>query len=182
MAYTVSQTQSQALTVLKAYLQALTSLPNASVVQGQPNRVAPPAAQDYIVFTPLMRNRLATNVIGYNSSNAGLLNQKTQTQYTQLTVQVDIYGPNSSEFAQILSTEFRSFDAVDYFNAAGLDKAPLYTSDPRDLPFVDEGDQVQMRWSVDCELQINVGVTSPQEFADSLAVGVISVDAEFPPV
>lgn len=181
MAYTVSQTQSQILTVLKAYLQALTGFANANVVQGQPNRVAQPKATDYIVFTPFGRLRLATNEVSYSSSTASLLDQKTQTQSTQLTVQVDIYGPQSADWAQVLSTEFRSFDAVDYFQAAGFDEAPLYTSEPRQLPFHDEAGQVQNRWSVDVVLQVNIGVTSPQDFADSLQAGIISVDVEWPP-
>lgn len=181
MAYIVSQTQSQVLTVLKAYLQALTGFPNTSVIQGQPNRVAQPKATDYIVFTLFGRQRLATNEVEYSSSTATLLDQKTQTQSTQLTVQVDIYGPQSADWAQVLTTEWRSFDATDYFQAAGFDEAPLYTSEPRQLPFHDESNQVQNHWSIDLYLQVNVGVTSSQQFADSLSAGIINVDAEWHP-
>lgn len=181
MAYTLSQTQSQILTVLANYLIALTGFDPNNVVQGQPNRVPAPAASDYIVFTPFGRQRLATNEVEYSSSTATLLDQKTQTQSTQLTVQVDIYGPASADWAQVLTTEWRSFDAVDYFAAAGFDKAPLYTSEPRQLPFHDESNQVQNRWSIDLYLQVNVGVTNPQQFADSLSAGIIEVDAEWPP-
>jgi hypothetical protein len=179
--YSLGQTQSQVLTVVKAWLQEVTALGNTAVVQGQPNRVAAPSATNYIVFTPIMRERLATNVVKYSSSNATLLDQHTSTQSTRFTVQVDVYGPASPDTIQILSTEFRSNDAVEYFAAAITDVTPLYTSEPRQIPFVDEGDQVQMRWSIDLACQIKPGVTTSQQFADSLEIGMIPVDVYFPP-
>lgn len=179
---TLDLTQSQTLTVLKAYLQDLTGYPNSAVVQGQPNRIAAPSATNYIVFTPLMRNRLATNTVQYSSSNATVLNQHTNIQSAMLPVQVDCYGPTSADIAQILSTEFRSSDAIDYFALAGLQVTPLYTSDPRQVPFSDEGDQIQMRWSLDCHLQLKPGVTTVQPFADSLSISILeSVDVYSPP-
>lgn len=181
MAYVLDLSQTQTLTVLRAFLIALSGYDPKYVVQGQPNRVAAPTATSYIVFTPLMRNRLATNVVKFSSSNAAVLDQHTNVQSAMLPVQVDCYGPTSADLAQILSTEFRSQDAIDFFSAAGLEVTPLYTSDPRQIPFMDEGDQVQQRWSTDVNLQIKVGVTSAQQFADAISTGLINVDAEFPP-
>lgn len=182
MAFVLGQTQSQALTVVANWLIAVTGFDPSVVVQGQPNRVAAPSAASYIVFTPITRLRLSTNEVAYSSNNSGSLNQHTLTQSTQFTVQVDVYGPQSADWAQVISTEFRSGDAVYFFFEAGLDRAPLYTSDPRQLPFADESDQIQMRWSVDLVMNIQPGVTSPQDFADSLSVGIYNVDVKFPPV
>jgi len=180
MAYTLDLTQSQTLTVLRSFLIALSGYDPKYVVQGQSNRVAAPTATNYIVFTPLTRTRLATNVVKY-SSTATLLNQHTLTQSAMLPVQVDCYGPQSSDLSQVISTEFRSSDAIDFFATAGLEVTPLYTSDPRQIPFSDEGDQIQMRWSLDCQLQIKPGVTSGQQFADSLAIGIQNIDVFYPP-
>ena len=182
MAYTIDIAQSQLLTVLKAFLQSLTGLGNTEVVQGQSNRVPAPKTANYIVFTPIGRYRQSTNQVKYSSSTNALLDQQGQKQSTRLDVQVDCYGPTSPEMAQIISTEFRSTVGTDYFNDAGFDRAPLYTSEPRQLPFHDEGNQVQIRWSLDLSLEYDPTVTSTQQFADSLAVGIISVDAEYPPI
>lgn len=180
MAYTINITQSQLLTVLKAFLQSLTGFANTEVVQGQYNRVPSPKAANYIVFTPIGRYRQSTNTVSYNSSNNTVLNQQAQTQSTRLDVQVDCYGPSSPDMAQIIATEFRSTIATDYFNAAGFDRAPLYTSEPRQLPFHDEGNQVQIRWSLDLSLEYDPTVTSSQQFADSLSIGIKNVDVEYP--
>lgn len=181
MAYTIDITQSQVLTVLKSFLQDLTGINPKYVVQGQSNRVAAPTATNYIVFTPINRTRQSTNVVKYSSSTNTLLDQQSQKMSTRLDIQVDCYGPTSPENAQIIATEFRSTVATDYFNAAGLDRAPLYASDPRQLPFHDEANQVQTRWSLDLALEYDPSVLSSQQFADSLAIGIKNVDVEFPP-
>lgn len=178
---TLDLTQSQTLTVLANYLISLSGYDPNNVVQGQPNRVPAPVATSYIVFTPLTINRLATNTVQYSSSNSTVLNQHSLNQSAMLPVQVDCYGPTSADLAVILSTEFRSQDAIDFFSDAGLQVTPLYTSDPRQIPFMDEGDQVQMRWSTDVNLQIKPNVTSTQSFADSIQFGLINVDASYPP-
>ena len=181
IAPTIDLTQSQVMILVKSFLQDFTGIAPQYVIQGQGNRVAAPNASNYIVFTPLLRQRLATNVTSYNSSGGGLINQHTNVQSTQLPVQVDFYGPMSADLAQIVSTEFRDNDACDYFAASGLQVAPLFCTDPRQLPFSDEGDQVQMRWSTDLQIQIKPGVTLAQDFADSLNLNLIPVDVFFPP-
>jgi hypothetical protein len=98
-----------------------------------------------------------------------------------VTIQVDTFGPLSGDHAQIIQTLFRSDWGVDQFATSGFDVTPLYTSEPRQMKFNDESSQVQQRWSIDLQLQASPIVTVPQDFADQLAVGVISVDASYPP-
>lgn len=63
MPIAVSPTQSDTLAALRTFLTAV--LPAGTVViQGQPNRVAEPAAADFVVMTPIRRQRLATNIDG----------------------------------------------------------------------------------------------------------------------
>jgi hypothetical protein len=181
MAYTISLTQSQEVTVLKAFLQVITGIDPKYVVQGQANRIPAPTATDNIVFTPILRERLNTNVVGYNSSTGTILDTRTDTQYTKLTVQIDVFGPNSADNVQVISTAMRSDLATDYFANSGLPVTPLYVSDPRQSPFLDESSQIQMRWNLDAVLEVQPSISGTQQFADSLAVGVKEVDAFFPP-
>src|SRR5574337_691963 len=61
MSFALSLTQSQALTALRSVL--LTALPSGiEIVQGQSNRVPEPDELDFVVITPILRNRLSTNV------------------------------------------------------------------------------------------------------------------------
>ncbi len=64
MSYPISLTQSMALMALGNVLTL--ALPSSvEIIQAQDNRVAEPTKPDFIVMTPLMRTRLATNVDCY---------------------------------------------------------------------------------------------------------------------
>jgi len=107
----------------------------------------------------------------------------TQTilQPTQLTVQLDFHGANSADYVQTFTTVFRDDYAVQGLASSGVDIAPLYTSEPRLLPFLNGEQQIEFRWSVDAVMQVNPVVTIPLQFADSLSVGLTDVDVVYPP-
>lgn len=104
-------------------------------------------------------------------------------QHSRFTLQADVHGPNSADNAQIITTIFRDGAGVDIF--AGIrpqgDIVPLYTSDPRQMVFNNEAQQTENRWVAEIELQVNQVVAVGQAYADAVTVGLISVDATYPP-
>ena len=92
------------------------------------------------------------------------------TQKTELTVQVDIHGPASADNAARVSTFWRSAFCVDLCQGTGGIIAPLYHSDPRQMPFDNAENQVEERWSIDLAMQVDPVVTVPQQFAGTLTV------------
>jgi hypothetical protein len=177
---TLSLTESQTLQALGTFLVAV--LPaGTDVVTAQDNRVPAPTATNYAVMTPILRSRLATNLTGYTDTFPGSTQTRQDTQATQVTIQVDTFGPLSADNAQLITTLFRSDWAVDQFTTYGFDVTPLYTSDPRQMKFSNESMQIEQRWTMDCVLQANPVVTVPQDFAGELVVGVINVDEAYPP-
>lgn len=102
-------------------------------------------------------------------------------QPTQVTVQLDVHGPNSADNAQIISTLFRDDYAVQSMTASGFDLAPLYADDPKQVPFANDQQQIEYRWVIDARLQVNPTVSVPQQFADQLNAILIDVDAKYPP-
>lgn len=216
--------------------------PGVDVSRGQDNRVPEPIGSDFVTMTPIMRERLETNIDDYSDAlfagsivddlltitdvafgslavgsilfgtgivtgttvtafgtgSGGLgtytvdppqtigpiaiaAGEKTLLQPTKVTIQLDVHGPASGDNAQIISTLFRDEYAVDQFAASGFDIAPLYVSDPRQIPFVSGEQQVELRWSIDACMQCNPVARLPQQFAGALVVGVISVDVAYPP-
>lgn len=64
MSYSISSTESQALTALGNVL--VLALPSSvQVIQGQDNRVSEPAVPNFVVMQPIIRTRLSTNVDCY---------------------------------------------------------------------------------------------------------------------
>jgi hypothetical protein len=111
-----------------------------------------------------------TQTVGSEQLQAGT---KTAEQYTQVTVQLDIHGPASANNAQIISTLFRDEYAVTMFEQSGIDMAPLYTSDPRQIPFLNGEQQIEERYIVDAVVQVNPIVTIPQQMAVLLGPVII---------
>lgn len=106
----------------------------------------------------------------------------TYLQPTQVNVQLDVHGPNSSDNAQIISTMFRDDYAVQQFATSGYDVVPFYADDPKQIPFVNDQQQYETRWVIDAAMQANQVVVAPQQYADSVNVTLINVDETYPPV
>lgn len=109
---------------------------------------------------------------------AGVLNI---LQPTELTVQLDIHGEEGPNNAQTISTLLRDDYGVQAFLALGSTVVPLHADDPRQMPFVNAEQQYEDRWIVEVCLQVNETVQVPQQFADAVVVGLINVDAAYPP-
>ena len=201
---TIDITQSVVLTILGNFLTSI--LPAGTpIVRGQDNLVSEPAAADFVVMTPMLQTRLATNIDSYadvatysalatgadvvltDSSGIPLLASpqpagfRYSMQSIKLTVQCDFHGPNSMDNANIFSTLFRDEAACTFFSEASDGVSPLYTSDPRQVPFINAEANFEYRWSIDAEIQITPTVTTVQQFANSLVPGIYQVDATYPP-
>ncbi len=102
------------------------------------------------------------------------------TQQTQMTVQVDIHGPDSWDNTQILTTLFRSIYGVDTFAGTGLEMSPLYCTDPKQTPFINAEQQYEDRWVTEAAMQLNPQVGTPQQFADQLQITLIDAVTAYP--
>ncbi len=127
----------------------------------------------FIAITPGKLRALATNTTTYNHTNA-----RTVTRSTEFDIQVDCYGPDSADWAVIITTMFR--DPYGY-DTLSPECTPLYATDPVQMPLTNAEDNYEQRWSFSALLQFNPAVSVSQEFADALRVTLVNVDATFPP-
>lgn len=103
---------------------------------------------------------------------------------SKFTVQIDFHSYDlnySADMAATVQSAFRDSFATAFFEEIAPEIAPLYADDPRLVPFVNENQQVESRWILDAEMQINQTIRVPAQFADAVSVEIISVDAEYPP-
>lgn len=99
----------------------------------------------------------------------------------EIKVQCDVHGPNSADNAQKITTMLRDAYACDFFAASGFDIQPLYSVDPRQMPFINGESQYEYRWMVDILLQANPIVSTSEQFAGELQISLVNVDAAYPP-
>ena len=168
----VTPTEADVFAIVRSYLlQYLAS--NVPVVHGQDNRVAEPLEDDWVELVSALHTRLATNSTTYVDPAVGMTvgpfpaGTKQVLQQTQLDIRIDVHGTNSAENANIISTLFRDSDACDFFASINPAVQPLYTSEPRQTPFVNEAQQYEDRWTVDVSVQANITTILPQLFAAS---------------
>jgi hypothetical protein len=106
----------------------------------------------------------------------------TLLQPVKVTIQLDVHGPSSADNTQLITTTWRDEYAVDLLalTNSGYDLAPLYHSEPQQLPFLNAEQQIEERYTVDLVLQANPVVTIPQQFASELSAELTNVGAAYP--
>lgn len=227
---TLSLTEVQTLTALRTYL--LSVLPSGTeVIRGQDNRVAEPPGLNFVEMTPILRDRLGTNVDTYQdcaftgsisgttltvtamsigtisvgatlfgtgvaanttitalgsgtggvgtytvstsqtvSSEILACGSKSMLQPTRVTVQLDVHGPASGDYAAIITATFRDDYAVQSFLSSGFDVTPLYADNAHQVPFLNGEQQIEERYVIDVVMQTNPVVTVPQQFAAVVSI------------
>ncbi len=119
-------------------------------------------------------------------SLAGAANRASGTLYAgtrallvpeAVTIQADIHGPTGADNCARIIALFRDQFCTDALAASGYDVAPLYLSEPRQLPFENGEQQTEERWTIDLALQVNSITTIPQQFADTLEARAIALQS-----
>lgn len=153
------------------------------VVQGQANRVPEPGSLDHIIFTPSSRRQLSTTTHQYNAAN--MAPSTTSGSYplgsslptsdiaivgrsNSIDYQLDVYGPNATDNAQVIATLFRDSYACDFLDPYQMQ--PLYCDDGQQMPLVNGEYQYEDRWMLKVTLQANPGIVTPIQFAPNVVV------------
>jgi hypothetical protein len=175
-AATVAITPSQIYTVLgNAIVGWLGIAPNL-VFRANPNRTAMPLpSPGFVVMGNASKKRLRTNVDYFapTGSPAPALGPVTSEQAQDLVVQIDCWGPSSSQWADILTTLLR--DNIGCLALAPYCQ-PLYADDPIRGVLTDAELEYEDRWIVQAHLQYNQVIGTGQDYATILGpVDVVDV-------
>jgi len=165
--------QDNVFTALRAFILTLVTCP---VIRTQANRVAMPVGA-FVAMTQMTGAPLSTNVHTYDAA--------AQTQSIlrpeQFAIQVDCYGAGSGDTARMIATLLRDTIATDFFATTGFDIEPLFAGDAKQIPLTDGEQQYEERWTFDAQLQINPVMTTAQQSATSLTIGLDPIDQTFAP-
>lgn len=171
----ISITEDEMMDVVGGFTTGI--LGNIPVARGQDNRVPEPLGPNFVIITPIRRRQLSTTR-HENSDGFLLIPQAPGIIYidrpTEAHLQMDIYGPKSTDNAQIFTTLFR--DSYGTEAMAGTGVQPLWCDDGRQMPLVNGEEQYEARWMINAVVQINPAVSTPAQFADTVAVDMIKAD------
>lgn len=173
MPATLDRTTADFVTVVRKFL--LEVLPSGIEVIWLPeNKVAPPDGE-FVGITPMAQQGMSAGVVRYTD---GL---RTDSRTQLLPFQLDFYGPDSQNWANVVAILARTEKACEIFASYGAGILPVNAEDPKQLPFVNGEEQYEQRWMVTLVTAIEQSITTTQESATSLEIGLVEVDSSFPP-
>lgn len=175
MTTSISITDQEIFTALRTFL--ISVLPTGTeVVQAQDNLVSMPIG-GFVAMNNVGSRRLTTNIEKYvdNGTNPSIKNALTPVEYT---IQVDFYGAESSQWANIVQSLFRDEYATKMFPS---EIQPLFADNPMQIPLIDGESNYTQRWKLTVVLQANQVINVSQDFASQLQIGLVDVDVEFHP-
>lgn len=172
MSAIISLSETHVFTALRNFLLAV--LPaGMEVVQTQDNGVPMPTGP-FVAMNNIGIKRLSTNKAIYDNT-AQTKGMEVSTMYS---VQLDFYGPVADSCAAIVQTLFRDEVGIRLFSDSVV---PLYADDPQQMTMINGEQQFEQRWRVEVCMQYNPVVTMPQQSATAAKVGLVNVDAIYPP-
>lgn len=171
MSYAVDVSQSAVLDILYDFIAGAVPVDPNNIVRGLGNDVPMPEGP-FVAMTVTGQKRLSTNIDNYTDPVTSIGARAIQ-QNSQLTVQIDCYGPKSNDWAVILTTLFRDPYGCD---ALAPNVSPLYADDPNMIPLTNAEANYEERWFITAVLQYNPVVTVPQQFAAVAHVNLVEVD------
>ena len=163
----VSITQSAIFTAVRAYILGLIT---CEVVDGLDNGVPMPL-NPFIAITALYAKRVSTNINSTSdpTPTTGAVNHEDHVEYA---IQIDCYGPLSSDWASIICALWRDEYAVIAMAPACV---PLYADDPKMIPAVDAEQNFEQRWLIEASVQYNPVVQTPMQFFTAATVNLVDV-------
>ena len=181
---TIDITEDILLTAVRGFLLSAVS---GEVIRSQQNRVAMPLGV-FTEMTPIDSVGMSVNRKTYHDTGVAGTGTTGNQQSKRWRCQLDCYGSQAHDNATLISTLWRTPYACGLFmtacQALGIPAksiAPLYAGDPRNNNMINAEEQYQDRWTLEVTLQFNPTVTVPQDFADQLNIGLVEVDAKYPP-
>lgn len=148
---------------LGAFLQPF--VPGGAIVRAQTNRVAMPPSP-CVVLTELLQVDLEMPNVTNDPANA----QIDIASPTRIDIQIDFYGPLSSDYCKAVKGVYRTPYATSKFPA---NIQPLYCSDGHQGALITAEQQYESRWTLTASLQYNPTVIVPQDYARALKVNIL---------
>lgn len=155
MATALKNTHNDIYREVRAFLLGLFLLPEENVIRGYSNNVPLPNG-NFILMNIIHEQQLATNEHRY----LPVQSEAEVKQSVEVQLQLDFFGEQAGEFSRIFTHLWRDEFACEQLSMC----QPLYADNPRYLPFTNEEERFEERWTVTAHLQYNPMVTHHQDF------------------
>lgn len=157
-AATITPSEDTVFDAMWGWVASLFDAPDQDkVFKGFQNMTSTPYGS-YVVVSPGVKVRQNQIQKTYDAANGLVLVER----HTIYSYQVDAYGPNGPDWADIITIAWRSMWACDQLEGQSI--TPLYADEPQQLNFPNGENQFEQRFSGRLFAQVNQVVALPQDF------------------
>jgi hypothetical protein len=123
---------------------------NVPIIRGNQSREVLPSDDDFIIYTPLYKKRVGTNIRTFNAKGVpdpvnGSYNDKA---LFMVDIQVDCFGENASNYATMINLFAHSIVCRDWLVNQQSNIRVAQCSDPTQIDFIDDTRQYCSRYMV----------------------------------
>lgn len=161
-------TQDTIYTAVRAYIKEFLGYDDEHTRRAFVDNVPLPT-YPFALVTLVRNTGNATNEYSYNA-DAGT---KTISTSQIIDVQLDFYGPDSNDDAEVIEQIFRDAVSTDYFADSGL--VPLYADEVIQTGRTDENQNFMVRNTLTLHFNMHPQITLAQDFFTSVDAQTIAV-------
>lgn len=156
----------------------VTDINSDNIFRGYQSREVLPSDDDFIIYTPLFKRRVGTNIRTFNGAEK-LANQDGEYNDTALFVhdiQIDCYGENASAYATLLNVFSHSGQCRDWLISEDMDIRVCGCTDPQQMAIVDDTEQYVNRYMVTLSVCVDSAVSQEISWFDDVNIKGTTID------
>lgn len=148
------------------------------IFRGNQSREVLPDDDNFIVYTPLFRKRIGSNIVSFDAENCedNENGAYSDAVLTQVDIQVDFYGDDAQRMAQSLEVFAHSCLCRAWLVAQNYDTRVLHCTEPSDVTFIDDTKQYCPRWIVTLSICFGSSVENGQPWYEDVNIKGTHID------
>ena len=151
---------------------------NVPTIRGNQSREVLPSDDDFIIYTPLYKRRVGTNVHTFDA--VGVPDEKNgdfnDTALFMTDIQVDCFGENAMEYATKINLFAHSIVCRDWLVSQNLNIRVCNCSDPQQIDFIDDTRQYCNRYMLTLSICHGAGVTAKTPWFEDVQIKGTTID------
>ena len=154
------------------------------IIRGNQSREVLPSDDDFIIYTPLFKKRVGTNIHTFNA--VGVPDEKNgqydDTALIMADIQIDCFGENANVYATMINLFANSIVCRDWLVSQNMAIRVTNCTDPQQIDYIDDTRQYCNRYMITLTVCFNSAlVQGVPWFEDVTFKELINVDVRFKP-
>ena len=151
---------------------------NVPTIRGNQSREVLPSDDDFIIYTPLYKRRVGTNVHTFEAMGVpdGQNGYFSDTALFITDVQVDCFGERANEYATKINLFAHSVVCHDWLASQDLSIRVCDCTDPQQIDFIDDTRQYCNRYMLTLSICHGAGVTSKTPWFEDVQIKGTTID------